>query len=117
MIVVCGISAVLYAFTTNASPYGSFTEAKARGGDRFYVKGFLEKDSVHTDLAKGGLLTFRLKDTEGKIERVEFRGTRPDNLTEAPEIVVVGGFVGEQFVAKDIRVKCPSRYDGKTEAK
>ena len=113
LVAFSGIGAVLYAFSTNASSYGTFADARQAGGDRFYVKGYLDKPSVHTDMAKGGLITFNLTDIKGETQHIQYRGSKPDNLTEANEIVVIGGFHDSQFVANDMRVKCPSRYEDK----
>lgn len=107
----------MYAFTSNASPYGSFAEAKQTGSDRIYVKGALDKESIHTDVKAGGKTTFFLTDLKGEKEQVQLNVPRPENLGDASDVVVIGGFQGSTFVAKDIRVKCPSRYEDKKGAK
>lgn len=113
---ITGLAAVLYAFTNNASPYGNFSDARKAGGDRFYVKGVVDKATIFTDLSKGGLTTFQLTDMAGEKQKVFFHGTKPENLGEAKEIVVIGGFKENQFESKEMRIKCPSKYEGDSKA-
>jgi cytochrome c-type biogenesis protein CcmE len=38
----------------------------------------------------------------------------PVNLFEAEYIVVKGRFEGEEFISKNVLVKCPSKYEAQT---
>lgn len=55
--------------------------------------------------------SFEMKDMEGSVYRVVAKGMIPVNLFEADYVVVKGRFEGEEFVSKNVLVKCPSKYE------
>lgn len=63
--------------------------------------------------ATSGLeLTFRLTDGEHQIN-VSYHGVIPDNFAEEQQVVVVGKVAGsDSIAARQLLVKCPSRYEG-----
>ena len=63
--------------------------------------------------ATSGLeLSFRLTDGEHQI-KVGYRGVIPDNFAEEQQVVVVGKVAdSDSITARQLLVKCPSRYEG-----
>ncbi|NTU78897.1 MAG: cytochrome c maturation protein CcmE [Chloroflexales bacterium] len=59
-----------------------------------------------------GRFTFMLQDEDGKLIKVVSSETRPPNFEQAISIVAIGRYdQGEQaFMADDLLVKCPSKY-------
>lgn len=104
--------AVISAFAANASPYVTFQQARASGGDRLHVIGTVDKDSIHQDVRKH-TLTFRLKDEKGETMTVDHRGDLPSGLSEAPKVVAIGGVQEGRFVSTDLILKCPTKYNEK----
>ncbi len=46
----------------------------------------------------------------GKEMPVAYQGLKPDTLQDDIEVVVAGRWEGDEFQAKSVMVKCPSRY-------
>jgi cytochrome c-type biogenesis protein CcmE len=44
--------------------------------------------------------------------KVDYGGTKPGNFEQAESVVCIGVFKDGIFEAKDILVKCPSKYQG-----
>jgi cytochrome c-type biogenesis protein CcmE len=55
-------------------------------------------------------LSFRLKDEKGEILPVEYHGVIPGNFDQATSIVAIGRYQDQKFVADQLLVKCPSKY-------
>ena len=101
------------SFKKSVTPYISFEEARRSHGlvqvngmlaDKAYV---LKKDEQY--------LSFRLKDSKGQVLPVEYRGVVPGNFDQATSIVAIGRYQNEQFVAEQLLVKCPSKYQAEAE--
>jgi cytochrome c-type biogenesis protein CcmE len=101
------------SFKKSVTPYISFEEARHSQGlvqvngmlaDKEYV---LKKDEQY--------LSFRLKDSKGQVLPVEYRGVVPGNFDQATSIVAIGRYQGDQFVAEQLLVKCPSKYQAEAE--
>ena len=57
------------------------------------------------------LFTFYLIDSEGKESKVIFNGTKPQDFEKSEQLVIVGKMNEDFFIAKDILMKCPSKYN------
>jgi cytochrome c-type biogenesis protein CcmE len=105
-----------FAFTTFRStltPYVSFVEARAANG-MVQVAGALAKESTRFDEASSEL-HFALRDeATGGTLPVVYEGLRPANFEDAISIVAIGRWNGgaNEFEAKKLLVKCPSKYQG-----
>lgn len=101
-------------FTDTLTPYVSYEDARL-SKRQVQVAGGLEKGTSGYDEA-GSFLHFSLVDpaTPGKTMKVRYHGLKPANFEDAVSIVAIGTFdpqLGE-FVANDLLVKCPSKYQG-----
>ncbi|NLZ94053.1 MAG: cytochrome c maturation protein CcmE [Firmicutes bacterium] len=54
---------------------------------------------------------FDMKDNNDEIVRVVANGEVPANLFEAESVVVKGKYQDSEFIAQNILVKCPSKYE------
>jgi cytochrome c-type biogenesis protein CcmE len=91
------------------TPYVSFAEAKA--SDRpIQVAGFPDHAGSHWDPSRGEFL-FDMKNEEGELMPVSFKGVKPGNFDQAQSVVVVGRYQGGTLHADQILVKCPSKYE------
>ncbi|PYZ93402.1 hypothetical protein CR194_09470 [Salipaludibacillus keqinensis] len=76
------------------------------------TEGFLVEGSVdwNADEIK---LNFDLKDDQGNILPIFYKGVRPDNFSD-DVIVIVHGYLGEDgvFEADKVQTRCPSVYEG-----
>jgi cytochrome c-type biogenesis protein CcmE len=95
------------SFNKTLTPYVSIAEAKA-AATTVQVKGQrADKGTFDTD---NNLFTFRLIDDHGEQITVVYDGAKPGNFEQATEVVCVGKYENGSFKAKEILVKCPSKY-------
>jgi cytochrome c-type biogenesis protein CcmE len=87
--------------------YASISQAK-QSGKLAYIKGYwVKEEPTETNL---NIFTFYMKDEEGNIARVIYRNGKPNNFEQATSVVVQGKLENGTIYAKDILVKCPSKY-------
>ncbi|MEJ5167458.1 MAG: cytochrome c maturation protein CcmE [Thermoanaerobaculia bacterium] len=99
------------AFKKSLTPYVPFEYAK-KTGSTVQIAGTLEKDSITYD-ENQSMLEFSIKEKEGKdLIKVHYKGPKPLNFEDATSVVAIGSYDGKYFVAKQILVKCPSKYQG-----
>lgn len=116
--------AIIVSTFDNASNYVSFAEAKAlseNGNDNsIHVVGTLPKNSSgdlvancieYNPTVDPNTTYLQLLDEEGKSERVALLKPKPTDIEKSEKIVVIGRYQNGSFVAKDILMKCPSKYN------
>lgn len=103
----------------DASTYVTFDQAKkmAKNGNnkKIHVVGQLKKDDMGQVL---GILpsedklsvSFSMIDNEGIEQRVYFNEPMPPDLERSEQVVVIGSFKEDLFIADKILLKCPSKY-------
>ena len=101
-IVWAGIS-----FNKTLTPYVSIAEAKSTSS-MVQVKGQRADDGTFDTV--NNLFTFQLVDDQGEKITVVYDGAKPGNFEQATEVVCVGTYENDAFKAKEILVKCPSKY-------
>ncbi|MGE0588261.1 MAG: cytochrome c maturation protein CcmE [Cyclobacteriaceae bacterium] len=103
----------------DASTYVNFDQAyqMASTGNSasIHVVGQLKKDSngeiVGLRNAPDNLsFTFTLVDENGKEQKVFYNEPMPPDFTRSENVVIIGNYQGENFVANKILLKCPSKY-------
>lgn len=105
-----GLTAV---FMRNASPYAKISEVRQHlGSDDLHVVGQLVPKSLNQD-PLAGKLDFRIKDETGELA-VSYTGSPISNLEQATQVVVIGSYRDGSFHARDMLVKCPSKYESET---
>lgn len=106
--------AVVVSSISNSSTYAPFRTAKASEGKSFHVvgKANLEKEFIYNPEVNANLFGFYMTDSEGQEQLVLYNGTKPQDFERAEQIVVVGKMEGERFLASQILMKCPSKYNG-----
>ncbi len=95
------------------TPYVSYDTAR-EAQRTVQVAGGLEKGSSAYDAA-AGYLRFTLVEPETQQTiRVRYEGVKPANFEDAVSIVAIGRFDAgaSEFAAKQLLVKCPSKYQG-----
>ena len=103
------------SFKKSMTPYVSFGEARRAAG-LVQVNGVLAgKDYVLKPTEQ--YLEFKLKDVNGEVMTVEYRGVIPGNFDQATSVVAIGHYANERFEADQLLVKCPSKYQAEAERK
>ena len=101
------------SFRKSVTPYISFAEARRSEG-LVQVNGTLA-DKQYVLKQSEQYLSFRLKDAQGEILPVEYRGIVPGNFDQATSVVAIGRYQGGRFEAEQLLVKCPSKYQAEAE--
>jgi cytochrome c-type biogenesis protein CcmE len=114
IIIIIFSAFALYTFQSTLSPYVSFAEAAARGGQAQVLANLVQKETIAYD-RQTGALNFTVQDEEGTVTLVTYRGAKPNNFEHAESVVVIGSFKGDLFVAEKLLVKCPSKYEDQSE--
>ena len=103
----------------DASTYVSFSEAKSlySSGNfsKIHIVGKLNKNSNDkiVGIKKGDDMlsfTFEMVDEKGKKENVFYGEPMPPDFLLSEQIVVIGSYNNNQFIADEILLKCPSKY-------
>jgi len=108
LIIVGALAFGARAFVTNLTPYVTFEQARAAKGT-VQVMGKLDKESITSDRQQ---LAFTLVSDNGDRLPVRFTAARPANFNMATQITAIGKYDGKELEAKNLLVKCPSKYQG-----
>ncbi len=115
VIIAVAIGAILTTLN-NTSTYASFSEAEKSPDNEFHVVGKFdkEKESVYDPQVNANVFSFYMIDNKGTERKVILNKNKPQDFERSEQIVLIGKMKGEEFVASDILMKCPSKYnDGK----
>ena len=97
-------------YAEQASSYADFETARRTGKKVHIVGEWVNRDQIHYDLQRDEF-SFYLQDSTHQVEQVKYFDPKPSNFEQAEKVVVVGGYEGEQFIADEIVMKCPSKYE------
>ncbi len=92
-----------------------FINAKFNGGERVRLTGRIETGSVKVS-SENQELNFVLEDDKAKIN-IHYSGNVPESFAEGVDIIVDGRMGEGVFEARDIIVKCPSKYESRLKEK
>lgn len=109
--IVIAIGAIISTIY-NADTYASFAEARMNPGKEFHIIGDLSRDKPIEEGVFGGSLqmSFYMKDSHGDETRVVYFGNKPQDFEKSDQVVLIGRFEGDAFVASSLLLKCPSKY-------
>lgn len=95
------------------TPYVSYDQARA-AERTVQVAGGLEQASSSYDEDSGQLRFTLIEPETSETIQVRYEGIKPANFEEAISIVAIGRFdpQDDEFAAKQLLVKCPSKYQG-----
>lgn len=113
-LVIVGLILTVTAFVRNVSPYMTVSEVK-EGAANVHVPLKPILSTVQLDI-KTMNLTFEGEDKTGRMKVIYPKG-KPNNFEAADQVVVIGDYKQGVFHARDMLVKCPSKYnDGAAKA-
>lgn len=107
LLVAAGVLGVT-SFRESVTPYISFAEARRSSG-LVQVNGQLA-DKNYVAKPAEQYLEFKLRDEQGEVMPVVYRGVIPGNFDQATMVVAIGRWQDERFEAEQLLVKCPSKY-------
>jgi cytochrome c-type biogenesis protein CcmE len=119
-IIIIAIAVMIIIITAgDASTYVTFLQAKKMASEgknkKIHVVGQLKKD------AEGNItglqvtddklsVSFQMLDTENTEQKVYYNEPMPPDLLRSEQVVVIGSYHEDVFIADKILLKCPSKY-------
>ncbi len=111
LVLLVGFSSVLFMnFGQQVGGYMNFEQA-AETGSKAHVVGMWVADAPFQYDAQRNVFSFTMKDDAGNVRRVRYANPKPANFEDAEKLVIEGYADGNEFVAENILVKCPSKYN------
>jgi len=110
---------ILISTAGDASTYVNFSEAYdmalAGNSREIHVVGELKKNErgevVGIETGKDMVsFSFIMVDDKGREQKVYYNEPMPQDFTKSEKVVVIGSYKGNDFNAKKILMKCPSKY-------
>lgn len=71
------------------------------------------KDYMYEPLKDPNRCEFSIKDDSSRVERIILTMTKPTDFEKSEKVVVIGSFKNGIFVANNVLLKCPSKYEDK----
>ena len=114
---------IIISSTGDASTYVNFQQAKelaSTGEDKkIHVVGTLKKDQDDNivGIEKGPDMlsfSFTMVDNNQQEQKVIFNEPMPADFMRSEQVVVVGSYKNDIFLANKILMKCPSKYQEET---
>jgi cytochrome c-type biogenesis protein CcmE len=118
LIVVVAV-AVVISTMTDSSTYSDFAEAAAKPGKELHIIGKLNREKpIEYDAQKNANeFSFYLIDEKGLEKKVVYQNAKPQDFEKSEKVVIIGSMQGDQFHAKSLLLKCPSKYNDKKPSK
>lgn len=123
IIIIAVAITIVISMTGDASSYVTFREAKELSAKGFkksiYVVGELSKMTsgkvVGIEESSDKLsFKFDMIDENGFKQKVLHADPIPTDFVKSEQVVIVGAYNGDNFIAEKILLKCPSKYQRKS---
>lgn len=103
--------ALIFTASQDFSTYASFQDAAASGHE-VKIVGELAKDKeiFYNPAEDPNYFTFHVIDKDGATRKVVMNRAKPQDFEMSEQIVVTGKLQGDEFIASDLLLKCPSKY-------
>jgi cytochrome c-type biogenesis protein CcmE len=111
LVMLVAFTSVLFMnFGDQVGGYMDFAQAEASGSNAHVVGVLVETAPVSYDAASN-IFSFTMRDDMGNVRQVRYAKPKPPNFEEAEKLVIEGHSSGNEFIAENILVKCPSKYN------
>ena len=113
IVVLAAMVMAMYSFKSTLTSYVTVSEAKASKRP-VQVAGIVVKGTDRYDLQRNNLI-FVLREDGGDEMQVEYDGPRPGNFDNVTKVVAIGKYEPKEqvFIARELLVKCPTKYEGR----
>jgi cytochrome c-type biogenesis protein CcmE len=111
--------AVVISTMSDSSTYSDFTEAAKKPGKELHIIGKLNRDKPleYNPQQNANQFSFYMIDDKGVEKKVIYNNAKPQDFEKSEKVVIIGSMQGDQFMAKSLLLKCPSKYNDKTPSK
>ncbi len=110
IVIAVSIGAIISA-TGDFSTYVGFTQANEQPGTKYTVIGELDTNQAMNFDPLSSTFSFVAVDKDGKSSRVLYNQPKPQDFERSEEITMKGYAKDDVFVAEEILMKCPSKYN------
>lgn len=102
---------VFISASKDMSTYATFAEA-TKTGKTVKIAGTLLKDMemIYDPATDPNFFSFYMMDAKGGKQKVVLLKEKPQDFELSEQIVLTGKMNGDEFVASDMLLKCPSKY-------
>ena len=102
---------LLVSASKDITSYTSFKEAKS-SGRMVKIVGQLDKSKpmIYDPIKDPNHFSFYVTDKQGETVQVILNAAKPQDFELSEQIVVTGKMNQDEFIAKDVLLKCPSKY-------
>lgn len=114
VLIAVAIGAIM-ATINDASTYVGFDEALENSGTKYTVIGYLDKEAPMDYNARANKFVFTAIDKSGVKQQVFYNQPKPQDFERSEEITMKGFATDSGFVAEEILMKCPSKYNEQNE--
>lgn len=117
VVIVIALVFAMFSFKSTLTTYVTIQEAKANE-QYVQVAGELVQESTRID-GQTNQLIFTIKEPSGDEMVIHYNKSKPANFENAEKIVAVGKYdkSKQAFIANELLVKCPSKYEGRLSEK
>lgn len=119
LVIIAVAVGIIILTAGDASTYVNFGQAQQMASEGsttpIHVVGQLKKDEAGQILGLENSIdklsfSFILVDDSKKEQKVYYNEPMPPDFLRSEKVVVIGNYQGDQFIAKKILLKCPSKY-------
>lgn len=108
------VLAAIYLLTTatkDLTVYASFADA-SQSGRKAKIAGQLvqNKEMYYNPEKDPNYFSFYVRDANGEERKVVLLSEKPQDFEMSEQIVLTGKMKGEEFIASEVLLKCPSKY-------
>ena len=113
ILMVAVLMGTLFSVFTANSESVVFARAFAEPGIEFKVSGTLDTDHpvMYDPMVEVAETRFHMRDKDGALQEVVLRKAKPTGLEQSESIDLYGRVVDGQFIAGEMLMKCPSKYN------
>ena len=114
IVIIAVAIAALVSSLGESSSYADLNEARAEPGKEFHVVGMLDRSKpvVYEPSIDPGKTRFAINDLKGQPCDVDLSMAKPADLDRSERVVLIGSMGADgTFHAKNMLLKCPSKYN------
>jgi cytochrome c-type biogenesis protein CcmE len=111
LVLIAAAIGVLVIAAKDLSTYSTFKSASTSTTQVKIVGNLCKDKEIYYEPRKDpNYLSFYVKDNSGYIKKVILKNAKPRDFELSEQIVLTGMMNGDEFVASDMLMKCPSKY-------
>ena len=104
---------IIFSTLTDSTESVNFSQAFEQPEKALKITGTLDKtkDIVFEPEINPSITSFHMKDKRGEVRKIILQEPKPQGLENSQEITLFGSANGDHFLATEMQMKCPSKYD------